>query len=72
MIKNIVVVFKGISSIVKMVELFLAEWIAYDIKKLDNKAESLKQELDVINAKLKESKNDLERRALLRTLSRLR
>lgn len=72
MITNLVAIFKGISSVKKMVELFLSEWIAYDIKKLENQAQQKIEEMEIINANLKNSKNDIERRALLRILNRLR
>jgi hypothetical protein len=72
MITNLVAISKGISSIKQLVELFLSEWIAYDIRKLENQAREKIEEMEVINENLKNSKNDIERRALLRTLSRLR
>lgn len=71
-IASLVSIAKGIESLRKLGDLFNAAWIKFDIDAIDGEANALKQEGEVINAKLEASTTDVERRSLLRTLNRLR
>jgi hypothetical protein len=71
-IASFVAVCKTFNYLKELGELFVAEWIKYDITKIGDDAKAKQEEYEAINRAYKTSTSDSERRALLRTLSRLR
>jgi preprotein translocase subunit Sec63 len=69
---QIVAVFKGISALKALVDQFTILWLKYDLDKIGDAAKAKKEEYEAINRAYQSSTSDLERRALLRALNRLR
>ena len=69
---GVVAVFKGISALKDLLDQFYIQWIQYDIDKLEDSAHAKKEEYEAINRAYKLSTSDVDRRALLRSLSKLR
>lgn len=68
----IVAVFKGIAALKSFGDQLYIAWTKYDIDQINNEAQSKKEEYEAINNAYKSSTSDIERRALLRSLGRLR
>lgn len=71
-IVSLVAALKAWNKFTEYVDMFISEWIKYDIKKIGDVAEAKKQEFDAIENAMKRTTNDTERLALLRTLDRVR
>ena len=62
---SLVTFMKGITAIRDIGQLFVAEWIKYDINQIGDDAAVKKEINEVLNLKLSQSTSDRERRALL-------
>lgn len=69
---SLVAACKAFNKLSVYIDQFIAEWIMYDVTKIGDESDAKKEEYAVINAKFKASTTDVERRALLRILARLR
>lgn len=70
-ITGLIPVMKGAQAFRDIANLFVELWIKHDIDQIGGEAASKEEEYEVIRVKLKESRSDIERRALLRALNRL-
>lgn len=71
-LSGLVTIMKGVDSLRVIGESFYILWVEHDLNQLGSEAEARKEELDVLNLKFKQSQTDAERRALIRSIGRLR
>lgn len=71
-LSGLVAVFKGISALKALTDQFIILWLKHDLDQIGDAAKAKQEQYEAINRAYKASTNDLDRRALLRTLSELR
>lgn len=71
-LSGVVAVFKGISALKTLGDQWTILWLKHDLDQIGSTTQAKKEQYEAINRAYKASTSDLDRRALLRTLSELR